>query len=130
MNEEIFRRLSDMLDSNNVMSNMTSNSYSKAKHTDYNFGSNFSNNSDMNNFDFSKLDIETVMKIKNIMNKMNSNSHSPRANLLMSLKPYLKPSRKNMLDQYIQFENISSALKGFNDFNATNNKENKDGGMK
>lgn len=51
------------------------------------------------NFDF---DIGTMMKMKQIIDSMNSNKNDPRANLLLSLKPYLKESRKEKVDQYIQ----------------------------
>ena len=47
------------------------------------------------------LDIATLMKIKNIFNKINSNNNDPRANLLMSLKPYLRDTRKETIDTYL-----------------------------
>ena len=37
---------------------------------------------------------------------MNS-KNDPRANLLYSLKPYLRDSKKNKLDQYVNMLNIS-----------------------
>lgn len=77
----------------------------------------YSNNS--NNFNF---DINTMMKIKNIMDKMNSSRNDPRSNLLQSLKPYLNDNRKERLDQYMQFLNISKVLEAFNSEGGVNSK--------
>lgn len=52
------------------------------------------------------------MKFKNIMDKMNSKD-DPRSKLLISLKPYLKESRKSKVDQYIQFLNMSKVIDVF-----------------
>ena len=48
------------------------------------------------------------------MDKMNQNQNDPRANLLLSLKPYLKKSRKDKVEQYIklfQMTNVMDFLK-------------------
>lgn len=76
---------------------------------------NSSNNS--NNFDFSNLDINTIMKMKSVMEKMNT-SNDPRSNLLNSLKPYLREERKGKLDQYSNIMNIAKIAE------LLNNKEN------
>ena len=62
-----------------------------------------------NNFNNMGIDFETIMKFKTIMDKMNS-KEDPRSKLLTSLKPYLKDSRKNKVDQYIQFLNMSKMI--------------------
>ena len=49
-----------------------------------------SNSSQNGNFN---LDANTIMKMKSIMDNMN-NRNDPRANLLCSLKPYLRDSKK------------------------------------
>lgn len=59
------------------------------------------------------LDIETILKIKNILNAINKNSHSPRNNLLSALKPYLKDNKKEKLEQYIKIANLLSVLENF-----------------
>ena len=56
------------------------------------------------------LDFETILKLKNIMEKMNSSGDDPRTNLLLSLKPYLKESRKYKVDQYVQFLKMEKML--------------------
>lgn len=55
------------------------------------------------------IDFETILKMKSIFEKMNSNE-DPRANLLRSLKPYLKESRKSKVDQYIQLFNMTKVM--------------------
>lgn len=71
-------------------------------------------NQENNNFQF---DIETIMKIKNIMDSFQSSQNNPEANLLIALKPYLNNNRKQKLDQYIQFLNISKFLDAWNSSN-------------
>ena len=61
------------------------------------------NNSQNGNFN---LDMNTIMKMKSIMDNMNS-KNDPRANLLYSLKPYLRDSKKDKLDQYVNLLNVS-----------------------
>ena len=68
-----------------------------------------SNNSDsINSFDF-----ETIIKIKNIMDNLNT-SNSQDSKLLYSLKPYLRKSRQKKLDQYINILKLSQVSKLFN----------------
>lgn len=59
------------------------------------------------------IDIETIMKLKTILEKINTKD-DPRSNLLLSLKPYLKESRKNKVEQYIQLFNMTKILDIFN----------------
>lgn len=62
----------------------------------------------------SSIDMEMLMKMKTIMDKMNSNNDDPRANLLLSLKPYLKESRKEKVDQYAKLFKMSNVMELFN----------------
>ena len=61
------------------------------------------NSTNQNNFN---LDMNTILKMKSIMENMN-NKNDPRANLLYSLKPYLRDSKKSKVDQYVNMLNIS-----------------------
>ena len=61
------------------------------------------NNSNQNNFN---LDMNTILKMKSIMESMN-NKNDQRDNLLYSLKPYLRESKKDKVDQYVNMLNIS-----------------------
>lgn len=73
-------------------------------------------NSQSNNFN---LDINTIMKMKSIMENMN-NKDDPRANLLYSLKPYLRESKKDKLDQYVNLLNVSKIAELMNKNNSKN----------
>lgn len=80
--------------------------------------SNNSNSNDSNNVNNSNsspnIDINTLLKMKSIMDKMNTNKNDPRSNLLLSLKPYLKESRKNKVEQYVQLFNMTKIIDAFN----------------
>lgn len=71
------------------------------------------NNSSENSND-SNIDINTILKMKKIMDSVNSNKDDPRSNLLVSLKPYLKESRRKKVDQYIQLFGIGKAFEIMN----------------
>lgn len=79
----------------NNISSMMGNSNSQ--------NNNNNNNNNSNNFN---IDVNTIMKMKSIMENMN-NKNDPRANLLYSLKPYLRDSKKDKLEQYVNLLNIS-----------------------
>lgn len=64
---------------------------------------NHNSNNSTSNLNF---DMNTIMKMKSIMENMN-NKNDPRANLLYSLKPYLRDSKKDKLDQYVNLLNVS-----------------------
>ena len=79
-----------------------------------------SSTSTQNSFDFSNIDMNTIIKIKNIIEKMNT-TNDPRSNLLASLKPYLKDSKKNKLDEYANLINLAKIA----DILKNDNKESK-----
>ena len=103
--------------------NMNNNDTSNEKTNQNNNNNGNSNQSDTqnnsNNFNF---DINTILKMKNVMDKMNSSKNDPRSNLLLSLKPYLNNNRKEKLDQYMQFLNISKVIEAFNSDNGVDSK--------
>ena len=84
--------------------------------------SNSSSNEDSNgsNSTIPDIDINTILKIKQVMESMNSNKNDPRSNLLMSLKPYLKESRKKKVDQYVQLFGLGKAFEVFNSLGGEN----------
>ncbi len=67
-------------------------------------------------FDFD-FDLDTLIKLKNIFQKINDNNN-PRNRLLYSLKPFLKDSRKQKLDEYIKIANILVIMNVINDMNS------------
>ena len=108
---EMIENFSSMMgNSNNYNSENSENS-----NTSNNINSSGENNSS-NNFDFSNIDINTIMKMKSIMEKMNS-KNDPRSNLLYSLKPYLRESKKEKLDQYANLLNIAKLSELFKNDN-------------
>lgn len=84
-----------------------------------NFTSNNTNSNNNNDFkedssgDFS-LDIETILKIKDIISKINQNRDCPRNKLLHSLKPFLEENKQDKLEQYIKIANLLSILESQN----------------
>ena len=58
------------------------------------------------------IDIETILKFKTMFDKINSKDDE-RSRLLLALKPYLKDSKKNKVDKYIQFLNLSKVIDVF-----------------
>lgn len=92
--------------SNNSGNSNTSNNFENTNSNNTN-----SQNSNRNSFgDMPNIDINTMMKMQKIMSAMNSNSNNSGANLLRSLKPYLKPSRQAKVDEYIQLFNIEKVI--------------------
>ena len=103
-------------DDNNSSNSVSNNTNSQDNSTN----SDFANN--LNDFDFNNIDINTMMKVKSMMEKMN-NSSGPRNNLLQSLKPYLRDEKRSKLDQYSNLLNMANLMELFNQ----NNKENNSG---
>lgn len=59
------------------------------------------------------IDFDTILKIKNMIDTLNKKD-DPRSNLLNSLKPYLRESKKKKLDQYVnllKFTDITGFFK-------------------
>lgn len=68
-------------------------------------------------FDFSNLDMNTVIKMSSAINKMKDTKNDPRANLLNSLKPYLRDSKKGQLDNYMNLLNVAKIAEIMKDNN-------------
>jgi len=110
---ELFSKFSNMINEGNIPDEMK------------NILSSLSNNNQENNAEERssgqsseengpQIDFETIMKMKTIMDKMKGSGKDPRANLLLSLKPYLKESRKDKIDQYIKLFSMSKVIEAFN----------------
>ena len=89
--------------------NMFNSSSNNASNNSNNFNNTGNSNNSMPNFD-----INMFLKMKSVMDKMNSNKNDPRSNLLLSLKPYLKESRKSKVEQYVQLFNMTKVIDVFN----------------
>lgn len=70
----------------------------------------FNNSTSSSSSTTSDIDMDTIIKIKTMIDKMSTKKDDPRSNLLNSLRPYLKQSRQSKLDQYIQLMNMSKII--------------------
>lgn len=93
---------------NNSYSQNNSNIKNMQNKQNGNYSQNGQNNSNSSNngFDFGNIDMNTVLKMKSVMEKMN-NTNDPRSNLLYSLKPYLRETKQEKLEQYVNLLNVS-----------------------
>lgn len=102
---EMMKKMSEMLKNNEIPDNVKSiisNLSSKSSEANTSSENSNSSSENANNSDFPDIDLNTMLKMKSIIDSMNKQQNDPRANLLRSLKPYLKPSRKEKVDQYIK----------------------------
>ena len=107
---DMVNNLFNMLkNSNNSQNNNSNTNFDTSNNNQY--SNNFSNNS-ADSSNSNGIDFETIMKMKSIIDKMNVKD-DPRSNLLQSLKPYLKDSRRAKVDQYIQLMNMSKVMEIF-----------------
>lgn len=106
--DDILKQFNKMIRNNDISDNIKDilNNFNKSNNS-----SSDSSNSDNNSFD---IDINTMLKLKQIMESLNSKNPDPRTNLLLSLKPYLKERRKQKVDQYIKLFNMEKVLETFN----------------
>lgn len=133
IDENAMNNIKNMVDNGNIsdaisqispemienFSKMLSNNQQSAKQEEPKAAENSTNQK--NNFDFSNIDMNTIMKMSSAFGKMNNSKNDPRANLLQSLKPYLRDSKKDQLDNYMNLLNVAKIAEIVKD----NNKENK-----
>ena len=108
----IMKQLNNMMQNNEFPDNIKE-AINNFKNSSSNNNTN-TNNENTNNSDNPEIDINTMLKMKQIIDSMNTNKNDPRSNLLMSLKPYLKESRQKKVDQYVQLFGLSKAFEMFN----------------
>ena len=115
---DVFEKLNNIAGKNNVSPDMVNNLFNMLNNSNSSNNANNSsdssnsNNNQSNENNSNGIDIETIMRMKSIIDKMNVKD-DPRANLLQSLKPYLKESRQSKVDQYIQLMNMSKVMEVF-----------------
>lgn len=112
MNEdfsEVFNKFSDILKDKNIdLNNLTGGQTPPAKDSDF------------------SLDIDTILKIKDILGKLNKNHDCPRNKVLSSLKPYLQDDKKEKLEKYMKIANLLSVMEDL-DIGIDFLKQNKEG---
>lgn len=125
---EMIQNFSKMLSNqNNNTNEQNQNNNNIQENANNNFNnsqssnSNENNSSTNNNFDFSNIDMNTIMKMTSVLGKMNNNQNDPRANLLNSLKPYLRNNKKGQLDNYMNLLNVSKIAEIMKENNKENN---------
>lgn len=113
---EMIQNFSKML-SNQGNNNQTqeTNNYNK------NSTQNNNQNQGTNNFDLNGIDMNTIMKMSSVLGKVKNSKDDPRANLLNSLKPYLRDSKKGQLDNYMNLLNVAKIAEIMKDNNKENN---------
>ena len=57
------------------------------------------------------IDTATILKLQRVLSKMNDNN--PKKNLLLSLKPFLRKSRQDKLNEYITMLTLIDAFEAF-----------------
>ena len=79
------------------------------------------NNNNTNNEQNSNFNIDpnTIFKIQKVINRLNSTN--PKKNLLLSLKPFLRKSRQEKLNEYITMLTLIDAFEAFNSKGSDNN---------
>lgn len=124
---EMMKKMSEMLKNNEIPDNVKSiinnlSSKSSEANTSSENGNSFNKNltSENSNSDFPDIDLNTMLKMKSIIDSMNKQQNDPRANLLRSLKPYLKPSRKEKVDQYIKLFSMGKVFETLNPLGGEN----------
>ena len=124
---DVFEKLNSIAGQNNISPDMVSNLFNMFNNSNnentnantsndninpQNTTNSYTSNTQDNTVNTGGIDFETIMRMKSIIDKMNVKD-DPRSNLLQSLKPYLKDSRKSKIDQYIQLMNMSKVMDVF-----------------
>lgn len=121
MNEDfsnIFDKLN--IDPNSISPDMINNLMGMLNSNKTETSSDSSNSTNANNSNTQNIDVDTILKMKSIMEKMNADNNNPRNNLLFALKPYLTTSKQDKLNQYIKISKIIDILPYLGEFNKHN----------
>lgn len=135
IDENTMQNIKNMVDNGNIsdaissispemiqnFSKLLSNQGSNNQNSNSSQNSGNNSNQQSNNFDLNGIDMNTIMKMSSVLGKMKNTSNDPRANLLNSLKPYLRDSKKGKLDNYINLLNVSKIAEIMKDNNKENN---------
>lgn len=106
--KDIFEKLSSILNNPEMSDNFKKilNNYSSSETNE----DESNHKQDENKTDFPNFDIETILKIKSLIDSLNNQENDSRSNLLLSLKPYVADSKKEKIDQYIKFLNLAKII--------------------
>ena len=118
LNDVISKIPPDMIQNFNSIINTSSSKTTNSSKTIN--STNSQDNSKKATLNLNNIDMNTIVKMKSIVDNMN-NSNNPRSNLLYSLKPYLRDSRKEKIDQYANLLNFAQIAELFKKDDNTNN---------
>ena len=106
---EMIRKAKCMINNNEIPDNV------KNIVSNLNNSSNASNNSSSSNINnTSNLDINTLM---GLVNNFQDKSEDDMSKLLLSLKPYLRETKKDKIDEYIKLIQVGKMTKVMEDLN-------------
>lgn len=100
----------NIVDNSSNSVNSSSNTSAKVSNSD---SSTSSNDGSLNGFDFSNIDIATLMKFQGILSKLNTASDDDMSKLLFALKPYLRNEKKEKVDEYIKLARMGKMTELF-----------------
>lgn len=117
MNSEEVENIQEQVKENNNNSNGNNNLASLLSNLDLSsilgaFNNNSSGNTNNNNTS-SGIDPNLLFKIQRVMSSMTKDD--PKKNLLISLKPFLRKSRQDKINEYISMLTIINAIEVFSD---------------
>lgn len=56
------------------------------------------------------IDMDTILKMQSIMDKINAKNDKPSSKLLYDLKPFLNESKQNKIDKYVKMDKMVELL--------------------
>lgn len=56
------------------------------------------------------IDMDTILKMKSIMDKINAKNDKPSSKLLYDLKPFLNESKQSKIDKYVKMDKMVELL--------------------
>ena len=107
MDEDLLNKLSGILADKNIDLNQVLENFQNSNSSDS------SNNSSNSKNDFSKIDADTLLKFQKFATIFSQKGTSKDETLLNALKPYMRNSRKEKIDQYIKMLHIINMLEKF-----------------
>ena len=110
---------SDKKDNDTENSNSTSKENGSGEYKENSDSHHKTNNSSSaenrkSNSGIPEFDLNTILKIKSIMDSLNNSENDSRSNLLLSLKPYLSDHKKDKIDQYVKFLRLAKVFETLN----------------
>ena len=120
---DIFQKLNTILEDENMSDNLKNiiSNFSSSNESSNNSDSEQSqnrSNSQKSSDGFGDFDINTILKIKSIMDSFKDDSNDPRSNLLL----YLADNKKEKIDQYVKFLKLAKIFEKINPLGGDNTK--------